>query len=59
MIDIINNINDIESLIRDLEKIESKLINGQEILAYRDLGRILSKLRKSKDDVIKKSVSNG
>jgi hypothetical protein len=59
MINIINNINEIEALVRDLEKIESKLINGQEILAYRDLGRVLAKLRKAKDEIIESEIKDG
>jgi len=50
---ILENLNELECLIREIEKVESKLINGQEILAYRDLGRVLSRLRKRKDGILK------
>jgi len=49
MSDLWKNVNVLDSLIRDVEKIDSKLLNGQEVLAYRDLGRVLANLKREKE----------
>jgi len=55
MSDLWKNVNVLDSLIRDVEKIDSKLLNGQEVLAYRDLGRVLANLKREKERLIKEA----
>jgi len=52
------DVDEINSLIRDLEKMESKLMNGQVILAYRDTGRILSNLKRIRERFVKEFSNN-
>jgi hypothetical protein len=52
MSSLLKDANEIDTLIREMEKIESKLLNGQEILAFRDTGRIIAKLKRNKASLI-------
>jgi hypothetical protein len=44
--------NEIEDVIRQLHKLEAKLMNGQFIMAYRDNRRLISKFENIKHDLI-------
>lgn len=49
---LLNNINELDELIRRHHKMESKMRSGQFIDAYRDLGGILAFLNRSKQKLI-------
>jgi len=49
---LINNVDFADHVIRELQKIESKLKNGQIIYAYRDIRRLASVFEKLKADLL-------
>jgi hypothetical protein len=42
----LEQVNELHNLIRDLQKMNSKLLSGQIILAHRDVNRIISDLER-------------
>lgn len=53
MINPIETINDIEEIIRAFHKIESKMLAGQFIPAYRDIKRLMAFFEDRKKAIIK------
>lgn len=53
MKNLLDNVNEIDELIRQHQKMESKMRAGQWIDAWRDCNRIIAFLNKSKQDLIK------
>jgi len=49
---LLENVQVLDELIRELEKINSKLENGHVIYAWRDNRRILSKLQQMREETI-------
>jgi hypothetical protein len=49
----LNDINEVDSLLRELNKIKSKMNMGQFIPAWRDLGRVITMTEKIKEDLLK------
>lgn len=52
MSNLLEDLNVVDELIRDMRKIESKLLNGQFIFAYREVGRLLAKFQKAREIII-------
>lgn len=50
---LLENVEEVDFLIRQLQKIESKMQVGHFIPAYREVCRIISYLIKAKQDIIK------
>lgn len=48
-------VSELESLIRDLHKLDSKMLAGQFINAHRDLRRIMANVEEKKNAVIAES----
>jgi hypothetical protein len=52
---ILEDVNFLDKLIRELEKINSKIENGNIVFAWRDNRRVLANLQTLKSDVLKKA----
>ena len=52
MNNLLNNVTAFDNLIRELEKINSKMENGHFILAYGDSNRILSRLQQVRKEIL-------
>jgi len=50
---LLNDINDLDEIIRQMQKMESKMRSGQFIDAWRDCNRIISSLMRNRQDIIK------
>ena len=48
----LEQVSELEDLLRQLHKVDSKLISGQIILAYRDVNSIIAKLEATKRQII-------
>jgi len=55
MSNLLEDVQVIDELIRELEKISSKMENGHFIYAWRDNRRILAKLQQMKKDIIERA----
>ena len=49
----LEQISELDVILRELHKIDSKLLSGQVIYAHRDIGRLVAILDKYKTDIIK------
>ena len=49
----LEQVNELHNLIRDLQKMNSKLLSGQIIIAHRDLNRIISDLERRVQEMVK------
>ena len=52
---LLEQVSELDELIRQVEKLRSKLWVGQVVQAWRDAGRIEGSLRKGRKDLIKNS----
>ena len=55
MSNLLDDVQVLDELIRELEKINSKMENGHFIHAWRDNRRIISKLQQMRNQTIKKA----
>jgi len=53
----LEQVNELDDLIRQLHKMESKMRVGQWIDAWREVNRIISYLARKKEDVMKAELS--
>lgn len=51
---LLDNVNELDVIIRQLEKMESRMRSGQWIDAWRECNRLLAAISKSKQDLIQK-----
>ena len=58
MKNLLNDIKKLDDLIRQLQKMESKMRSGQWIDAWRELTRVLSTLRSSREEVINRMAED-
>lgn len=58
MDNLLNNVIAFDNLIRELEKINSKMENGHFILAYDDSNRILSRLQQVRKEILEESQAS-
>ena len=49
---LLESIEDIDQIIRDLHKVDSKLQSGQIIAAYRDINRMISFFEQAKKNIL-------
>jgi hypothetical protein len=49
----LEQIRDLEEVIRNLHKVNSKLLNGQFIFAHREIGSLIAFFENSRDKIIK------
>jgi len=52
---LLEQVDALDDLIRQLQKMESKMRSGQLIDAWREVNRIMAALQKNKQDLIKNS----
>jgi len=53
---LLNNVNNLDDLIRQLHKMESKMRSGQWIDAWRELNRVIAHLTANKQKLIEKAA---
>jgi cell fate (sporulation/competence/biofilm development) regulator YlbF (YheA/YmcA/DUF963 family) len=51
---LLDNVNELDVIIRQLEKMESRMRSGQWIDAWRECNRLLAAINRAKQDLIKK-----
>lgn len=56
---LLENVNELDVVIRQLHKVESKLRSGQFIDGHREILRLIGFFSKAKDDLIRSSVEPG
>jgi hypothetical protein len=54
----LEQVNELHNLIRDLQKMNSKLLSGQIILAHRDLNRIIADLERRVQQMVNPSFKD-
>lgn len=55
---LLEKINEVDELIRVMQKMESKMRSGQFIDAWRECNRIIASLERAKQDIIKNENAN-
>lgn len=55
MKNLLSDINQVDGIIRELQKIESKLLSGQFIRAYRDVCKILAVFQNHRQEILKEA----
>jgi hypothetical protein len=55
---LLEKINEVDELIRVMQKMESKMRSGQFIDAWRECNRIIASLERAKQDIIKNESGN-
>ena len=54
----LEQIQELEEVIRQLHKIDSKLLAGQEVLAYREVNSLLAFFERRKREIIQEAKKN-
>ena len=58
MKNLLNDVKKLDEIIRQLQKMESKMRSGQWIDAWRELTRIVADLKKSREEVINRMAEH-